>query len=114
MNKRIFTDKIYIPTFNSSLFQRESREPIRKLEIRPGTVSYEFEIKCPRCSVWLTVNKKDVSDNHSFTCSQIMTNMPDGICGYTFCISSMPDDIKEFIGNVEAKNVNQRPRIVRR
>lgn len=102
---------IWIP--NRNIYQEDDSIK-RKIEIKPGYTSYEFLLKCPRCTVWMEINKKDaLSDNKSFTCATHVTHMPEGLCGYTFAIRDMPDDIKHFLRDTTLTPIDVRPKITR-
>lgn len=103
---------IWIP--NQNIYQ-ETNDIKRKLEIMPGFTSDEFRVRCPRCTVWMEIKKHDaLSDNKSFTCPTKVNHMPEGVCGYTFAIRDMPDNIRHFLKDTHLKPIDVRPRIIRR
>lgn len=89
-------------------FAKQGDTDLPKVKIYPSVDPNEFGWVCPRCKIPNLIPKSEVSENHRYHCAGIN-------CDYTFVIGHIPDDIKHFLKDKhQIKNIDQRPRIVKR
>lgn len=80
---------------------------MRKIKITPTQDGLSLTWQCPRCEVMNELLKTQIGENKLFPCS----NEP---CDYKWVLGVLPDDMRHWLKETGIRNVNVRPRIVRR